>query len=45
MISWFSADLRENGRLIEHKFACDRCGYTERLTVPFEPTPPSPKIA
>ncbi len=34
-VSWFASDLTETGLFIVHKFACNDCGYIERLTVPF----------
>jgi len=34
---WFACDLRADGALIEHKFACDTCNHIDHLTVPFTP--------
>jgi hypothetical protein len=33
---WFASDLQDNGRMIKHKFACDKCGEIEHITVPFD---------
>ncbi len=32
---WFACDLRPGRIVVEHKFACDKCGEIEHVIVPF----------
>ena len=40
-MAWFASDLHERGTVIEHKFACDKCGEIEHVLLPFTPPPPT----
>ena len=43
-MTWFACNLTDDRLRLEHKFACDYCGDSEHVMLPFTPLP-APEVA